>query len=103
VLAELGHHRRDDQWVVGFALETQDHHARALRKLKRKRCDLIVLNTPGAMNASDTRIDVLNPRGQVVLSAAGSKSTVARRILTTIEEHLIARSRGREAPPSREH
>jgi phosphopantothenoylcysteine decarboxylase/phosphopantothenate--cysteine ligase len=88
IVATLGAEKRADQWVVGFALETQDHHFRAIRKLEQKSCDLIVLNDPAAMNAPDTRVEMLNRAGQLVLSAAGSKRDVAVAIIAAIEREL---------------
>ena len=47
VMATLGGAtKRTGQWLVGFALETDDQRFRALTKLERKSCDLIVLNGP---------------------------------------------------------
>ena len=40
------------QWLVAFALETEDRHLRAMQKLERKQCDLIVLNGPAAIRAA---------------------------------------------------
>jgi phosphopantothenoylcysteine decarboxylase/phosphopantothenate--cysteine ligase len=89
VVATLGAAKRPDQWVVGFALETADHRFRALRKLEEKSCDLIVLNSPAAMHAQDTEVEILDPTGVVVVSFQGSKAQVARGILNTIQERLI--------------
>ena len=65
VVAALGAIKQS-QWMVAFALETKDHHFRALQKLERKNCDLIVLNGPEAMCAADTRVEVIDRQGQVV-------------------------------------
>ncbi|HEV7226619.1 MAG TPA: phosphopantothenoylcysteine decarboxylase, partial [Pirellulales bacterium] len=51
VVATLGAEKRAGQWLVGFALETDDQRLRALAKLEKKSCDLMVLNGPQAMNA----------------------------------------------------
>ncbi len=98
VIAELGTHKRKDQWVVAFALETEDHRFRALRKLEQKSCDLIVVNSASAMNAVDTEVEVLNRAGDVLLSSQGSKTTVAREIFTVIQQTLIAGPRA--SPPA---
>jgi phosphopantothenoylcysteine decarboxylase / phosphopantothenate---cysteine ligase len=89
VMATLGGTKRPGQWLVGFALETDDQRFRALTKLERKSCDLIVLNGPAAMDAADNRVEVLDRTGAVVASLAGSKALVARGILRTIQERLI--------------
>src|SRR5690606_5763505 len=46
VVATLGQNKRPNQWLVGFALETDDQHFRAITKLEKKSCDLMVLNGP---------------------------------------------------------
>jgi len=89
VMATLGGTKRSGQWLVGFALETDDQRFRALTKLERKSCDLIVLNGPAAMDAADNQVEVLDRTGAVVASLAGSKILVARGILQTIGERLI--------------
>ncbi|MCA9265442.1 MAG: phosphopantothenoylcysteine decarboxylase, partial [Planctomycetales bacterium] len=43
IVATLGAKKRVDQWVVGFALETEDHRFRAITKLQKKSCNFIVL------------------------------------------------------------
>jgi phosphopantothenoylcysteine decarboxylase / phosphopantothenate---cysteine ligase len=65
------------QWLVAFALETADRHLRAMQKLERKKCDLIVLNGPEAIQAARTKVEVLDRTGQVVAKLAGSKRRVA--------------------------
>lgn len=45
IAAELGRMKRDDQVLVGFALETNDEEANAQRKLEKKNFDFIVLNS----------------------------------------------------------
>jgi phosphopantothenoylcysteine decarboxylase/phosphopantothenate--cysteine ligase len=89
VMATLGAAKRPGQWLVGFALETDDQRFRALTKLERKSCDLIVLNGPAAMDAADNQVEVLEKSGTIVTSLAGTKESVARGILRAIEERLI--------------
>jgi phosphopantothenoylcysteine decarboxylase/phosphopantothenate--cysteine ligase len=91
VIATLGSEKRPHQWVVGFALETDDARFKAITKLEKKHCDLIVLNGPAAMDAGDNDIEMLNQVGEVVLAAHGSKDEVAKRILQVIHEQLIAK------------
>jgi phosphopantothenoylcysteine decarboxylase/phosphopantothenate--cysteine ligase len=86
-LAEI----KTTQWMVAFALETEDPRMRALQKLERKNCDLIVVNGPAAMHAADTRVEVLDATGAVVAALAGSKREVADGILRAIATWLAAR------------
>jgi phosphopantothenoylcysteine decarboxylase/phosphopantothenate--cysteine ligase len=89
VIATLGAEKRPDQWVVGFALETDDARFKAITKLEKKHCDLIVLNGPAAMDAGDNEIEMLDPEGNVVLSAKGSKDEIAKQILQVIQRQLV--------------
>jgi phosphopantothenoylcysteine decarboxylase / phosphopantothenate---cysteine ligase len=89
VVATLAAAKRPNQWVVGFALETEDHRLRALAKLERKSCDLVVLNTPEAMNSLENRVEILSRGGEVLAALAGAKELVADGILTIIQRHLI--------------
>jgi phosphopantothenoylcysteine decarboxylase/phosphopantothenate--cysteine ligase len=88
VVATLGAEKRG-QWLVGFALETDDQRLRALAKLEKKSCDLMVLNGPQAMNAIDTEVELLDKQGRVIESLKGSKEEVARGIVRAIVERLI--------------
>ncbi len=89
IVATLGEEKRDDQWVVGFALETEDQRFRAIVKLERKHCDLMVSNGPGAIDASTNDVELLDPAGQVLASIQGSKTQVAATILAEIDRRLI--------------
>ena len=80
---------KEHQWIVAFALETEDHRMRALQKLERKSADLIVLNGPKAIHAEDTEIEVIDRRGEVVAAIAGSKEQVARGIISVVQDRLI--------------
>jgi phosphopantothenoylcysteine decarboxylase/phosphopantothenate--cysteine ligase len=88
VVATLGA-SKTHQWLVGFALETDDHRLRALAKLQKKCCDLMVVNGPEAMHAVDTQVEIIDRQGQVIESLAGSKEDVSRRILRVIHERLV--------------
>ncbi len=89
MIATLGASKRTDQWVVGFALETEDQRFRALVKMEKKSCDLMVLNGPEAMNSTDNHVELLDSSGEVLASIAGDKEQVARQILAVIQTRLI--------------
>ncbi|TWT48670.1 phosphopantothenoylcysteine decarboxylase domain-containing protein [Botrimarina hoheduenensis] len=88
VVATLGA-KKQGRWVVGFALETEDHRLRALAKLERKHCDLMVSNGVEAMNAETNTVEVLTGAGQVVGRFTGPKDEVAQGILGVIHDRLI--------------
>ena len=89
IVATLGQEKRPEQWVVGFALETDDHRFRALTKLEKKSCDLMVLNGPEAMNSLSNCVEILDRQGKVVEALSGPKEVVARGILHAIERLLL--------------
>ncbi len=89
VVATLGD-RKGPRWVVGFALETEDHRLRALAKLERKHCDLVVSNGAEAISSIDNNVEVIAPDGQVLATLAGTKEEVATGIMQLIDEQLIA-------------
>jgi phosphopantothenoylcysteine decarboxylase / phosphopantothenate---cysteine ligase len=77
------------QWLVAFALETDDQRRRALEKLARKNCDLVVLNGPQAIEAAETQVEILGRDGRVLGRFSGSKSEAARKIFAVIQQQLI--------------
>jgi len=67
ILKTLGEHRRPDQTLVGFALETDDERENARRKLADKNLDWIVLNNPTEAGAgfgrSTNRVTLIGSGG----------------------------------------
>ena len=68
IAAELGKMKRENQRLIGFALETNDEQANAQDKLKRKNFDFIVLNSlrnKGTCFQSDeNQISIISRQGQ---------------------------------------
>lgn len=95
IMATLGAGKRPGQWLVGFALETDDQRFRALTKLERKSCDLMVLNGPAAIDAEQTQVEVLDRAGRVLARLAGSKRQVAEGLLALIDAELCGTSPAR--------
>jgi phosphopantothenoylcysteine decarboxylase/phosphopantothenate--cysteine ligase len=90
VVATLGA-IKTHQWLVGFALETEDRRLRALAKLEKKHCDLMVLNGPAAMNSPDNSVEIMDPAGRVIECFSGTKEQVGERIFAVVERRLIER------------
>ncbi|MEX0717402.1 MAG: phosphopantothenoylcysteine decarboxylase [Planctomycetaceae bacterium] len=86
VLAELGR-LKEGRWVVGFALEAENPRENALQKLRRKNCDLVVLNAPSAIGSESNSVELLDPSGATVASWSGSKTEVAAALIA----HLAPR------------
>jgi phosphopantothenoylcysteine decarboxylase/phosphopantothenate--cysteine ligase len=90
----LGSRKREGQWLVGFALETNDELKNAKSKLERKNLDLIVLNSlrdEGAGFGTDTNKITLIWRGNKTREfGLKAKSDVARDIADAIVELIHA-------------
>jgi phosphopantothenoylcysteine decarboxylase/phosphopantothenate--cysteine ligase len=89
ILAEIGATKKEGDFVVGFALETNNEEENAQAKMKRKNCDMMVLNSlqnEGAGFGGDTnRITIFhkdNNRNDFELK---TKSAVAQDIIDTIQ------------------
>lgn len=89
VLADLGH-QKGNRWIVGFALESDEFaHINALRKLKNKNCDAIILNRPTAIGATSNQIEIIDRNGASVAAFSGEKVDVARELWQWICNHLV--------------
>ncbi|NBC06125.1 MAG: bifunctional phosphopantothenoylcysteine decarboxylase/phosphopantothenate--cysteine ligase CoaBC [Bacteroidetes bacterium] len=90
IAADLGQRKTAGQYTVGFALETQDAEANALRKLERKNMDLIVLNTledEGAGFQHDTnKVSLLRKDNKKRSFELKPKREVAADILDELQE-----------------
>lgn len=93
VVATLGQAKKPGQWVVGFALETDDRRFRAIVKLEKKHCDLMVSNGPEAIDSTDNHVELIAADGTLVDTISGSKEEVARGIVDQISERLISPGR----------
>jgi phosphopantothenoylcysteine decarboxylase/phosphopantothenate--cysteine ligase len=89
ILGSLGKIKRPQQWSVAFALETENGAQNAVAKLKRKNCDLVVLNDPSAIEANQTQIKILNSTGAILSEVADTKLAAAKVILDCIDQHIL--------------
>lgn len=92
ILANLAE-RRISQVMVGFALEARDLARNARRKLRAKRLDLIVANTPEAIAAERSTAHLFYPDGAEETLADMPKEAIAERIVEAVER-LVAQRRG---------
>ena len=91
IAATLGQMKRNDQLLVGFALETNDEQANAQKKLEKKNLDFIVLNSlrnEGTCFQSDeNQISILSKDGQRDFDKK-AKPVVARDIVDELQKRL---------------
>ncbi|TQS91765.1 bifunctional phosphopantothenoylcysteine decarboxylase/phosphopantothenate--cysteine ligase CoaBC [Arthrobacter sp. TS-15] len=98
ILHELVERRNADggqQLIVGFAAETGDAHGDVLEhataKLKRKGCDLLVVNQVGigrVFGQDENSVVILSGHGADPESAAGSKADVAAAVIDRVGAEL---------------
>lgn len=88
VARTLGEHKRADQRLIGFALETNHEKENALAKMERKNLDAVVLNSlreEGAGFGTDTnRVSLLQSNGNSIELPLQSKAQVAEQIIDTL-------------------
>lgn len=88
IAAELGTQKKANQYVVGFALETENEAANAEKKIVSKNFDLIVLNSlndKGAGFGQDTnKITLIDRAGSKMEFPLKSKEDVAKDIVNAI-------------------
>jgi phosphopantothenoylcysteine decarboxylase/phosphopantothenate--cysteine ligase len=88
IAAALGKQKKQTQFTVGFALETENEKANALKKIHAKNFDLIVLNSlndAGAGFGHDTnKITLIHKSGVATEFNLKSKKEVARDIVNAI-------------------
>ncbi|MCD7914140.1 MAG: bifunctional phosphopantothenoylcysteine decarboxylase/phosphopantothenate--cysteine ligase CoaBC [Tannerellaceae bacterium] len=85
IAASLGAIKREDQLLVGFALETTDGLTNAASKLEKKNLDYIVLNSLQDLGAGfqvDTnRITIIDRKGEITAYPLKGKKEVAQDII----------------------
>lgn len=90
IAATLGQQKKNNQLLIGFALETQNEIKNAQSKIERKNLDYIVLNSlrdKGAGFGTDTnKITVLSKDGGIKTFPLKSKEEVARDIVTIFDD-----------------
>tara|TARA_B100001142_G_scaffold45541_1_gene41800 strand:- start:4534 stop:5733 length:1200 start_codon:yes stop_codon:yes gene_type:complete len=88
IILEMARKKDPNQFVVGFALETQNELENAKNKLKEKSLDMIVLNSlnnKGAGFENDTnKITIIDRDNQVIDFKLKEKSEVAKDIISNI-------------------
>jgi phosphopantothenoylcysteine decarboxylase / phosphopantothenate---cysteine ligase len=89
----LGQQKRDNQMMVGFALETDNEVENAIGKIKSKNLDMIVLNSlrdAGAGFGHDTnKIRIIHRDGSMKEFDLKSKQDVAQDIVDAISDQIV--------------
>lgn len=84
ILASLGEMKRADQWLIAFALETENGERNAMEKLKRKNCDFVALNSPASINNFSARLQIFDAAGILRTVLDGNKTEIAKSLIELI-------------------
>ena len=84
ICAHLGRIKKH-RIVIAFAMEDHDHYAHAEAKLKKKRCDAIVLNGIANVGGDDAEVEILVARRGWSGPLAGSKMEIAGKVVMLTE------------------
>ena len=91
ILKWAGAHKKKTQIVVGFALEDKAVRIRAEKKLHEKHLDMIVANSPAAIGADKSSVQIKTPDSAWVRIENAAKSTTAKKIISLVEKLHLAR------------
>ena len=91
ILKKAGEIKKDDQILVGFALETNNERENAKKKLAEKNADMISLNSLNDKTAGfqigTNKITIFDKRGREYNFESKPKNEVARDIINTIIQY----------------
>jgi len=94
ILQTIGQKKKPGQFVVGFALETNNEKENALVKLQSKNADCMILNslrTEGAGFGTDTnQVTIFDRSGKATELAVNTKKGIAKDIVSYIVQQLHA-------------
>src|SRR5690606_2525331 len=97
ILKTLGESKKKGQFLAGFALETDHEESNALKKLKEKKLDLIILNSlqeEGAGFMHDTnKVTLYSVNGTTRSFPLQSKKALARDIIQYISASIKQKSK----------
>ncbi len=91
ILQYLAEHRRDDQFICGFSMETQNMLENSRKKLEKKKLDMIVANNlkvEGAGFGTDTNVVTFITKEEEKTLEIMTKQEVADKLLSFIRSKM---------------
>ncbi|MCK4956597.1 MAG: phosphopantothenoylcysteine decarboxylase, partial [Candidatus Cloacimonetes bacterium] len=82
ILAELGANKSSEQYLVGFAAESENITANAKAKLTKKKIDMIIANNLNVSGKDTTEIEIITMENNITIK--GSKFEIAHKILEAV-------------------
>ena len=92
ILKTIGSQKRDDQLIVGFALETENGLTNAKKKLHTKNIDIIVLNEMNesgvGFKTKTNKVTIITKNDEMTMFELKPKNEVASDILNVINQYM---------------
>lgn len=90
ILKTMGHLKKENQLVVGFAAETNDLLKNAEKKLESKNADMIVANdvSKNVFGSDEDEVTILRKTAQPLHWTRMSKNQIAEKLIKLVEEKL---------------
>jgi len=85
ILKWAGKNKKENQIVVGFALEDRNLRQNAEIKFKEKNLDMIVANTSAAIGAGKSSVQIKTPESKWLRFPQATKAIIARQIIREVE------------------
>ena len=85
ILKWAGGHKRKNQIVIGFALEDKAVRSCAEKKLNEKNLDMIIANTPAAIGADKSTVQIKTSDSPWTKIENATKISTAKRIIRLIQ------------------
>lgn len=92
ILKYIGQHKKEDQFICGFSMETENMVENSRKKLEQKNADMIVANNlkqEGAGFGTDTNIVTFITRNEVLEKPIMTKKEAAGEILDFIMKNIF--------------
>lgn len=93
IAAKLGEIKRNNQILLGFALESNDELNNAISKLEKKNLDFIVLNSlkdnNSCFNTDTNKITIINKKHETTAFPLKDKKEVASDIIDYLEDNYL--------------
>lgn len=92
ILKLVANQKKANQFIVGFAAETNDGNRNAQLKLQKKHLDLIVLNDVSnqkiGFGSDDNQVTIMNKDGIIKHTGIESKVKIAETIINVVKQQL---------------
>ena len=88
ILKSISFHKNRPRLVIGFAAETESLEKNAIKKIKQKKCDIIIANnvskTKNVFGGSMNEVNIMNHKGTFLKIKKMDKKKLAKKIIKEV-------------------